>query len=356
MKRRSVVAAFAVGCALRKDSTISSLNVLPRSIELGVGYICRTQIRGLKCTSTGERTPVVDNAGLVFVASFVAVAAANYLARAERKRLAVRIARLQRGGAWGYSVDAPVDSDDTAFAVRALLHLDPQGEEILSAGTRALSSFRDSVSGLYRTFHGTGAVHVVRDGGFTSNAQAHLGVNANILALLTDFGIVESSAVWRVWEECQDLASSRCLYYPLRAYTLFWLLPVIQSLFPTEGTRVAMLRAQTASLQERSGSWFEDPIETSLALHVLSAGREAAIVHQEPTIRRAILWLLEHQSSDGSWSSKKPVWEFPAAEQEVWRAFDSQRLIATSLAVQVLNLIATNQETQFRRTRTQSSG
>ena len=82
------------------------------------------------------------------------------------------------------------------------------------------------------------------------------------------------------------------------------------------------------SSQADEGTWGDDgnAYETALACLGLQASGE-----DEGALGKAIASLLESQRDDGSWQSEQDIWRFHASADDVWRAFDTNRVVTTSL-------------------------
>ena len=216
-------ALLVAGC--RRSRATRSIQ---QAIDAALGYVQRTELQGLECTSerTGASTRL-HRQGVVFVASFIARAAGDLLTAEQRARLASRVRRLFREDGWGYSVNAPVDSDDTAFAVHTLLDLgeDTDSDAVVD-GLAALRRFQAPGNGWFNTFRDSTESRIARRGGAAENAYVHLGVNANVLSLLDRLGQLTPDAALRLLGECRDVASCRSFYYPFEMYTLSLLLPL----------------------------------------------------------------------------------------------------------------------------------
>lgn len=58
----------------------------------------------------------------------------------------------------------------------------------------------------------------------------------------------------------------------------------------------------------------------------------------DETCRRGVSYLIGEQRSDGSWRPKEVIWRYVAEDRPktVWEAYDDNRVITTSLAVQAI--------------------
>jgi hypothetical protein len=74
--------------------------------------------------------------------------------------------------------------------------------------------------------------------------------------------------------------------------------------------------------QSPEGHWGAggDPYETALAVAALAIRK----AHPEE-MRRGVDYLLATLAADGSWTSEACIWQFPAGNGELWRAFDFHR-------------------------------
>lgn len=334
LKRRAFIGLLGYGlptvggCQASTPSTSRA-----DSLQNALSFLQRTEFTGLACTSarTGQPTRI-DGQGLVFVAGFLTAAAGAVMEAKQRARLAARLRGLYREEGWGYSVNAPSDSDDTAFALHALLNLGagPDSDEIVD-GTRALDRFRRAGSEWYQTFHGDGVSRIARHGGDHENLAVHLGVNANIQSLRVRLGKNTPRALAVLLAQCRTLASSKSFYYPFEMYTMALVLPMLDMRTEAHRRVGEILGKEIVGRQRSDGSWGEDPVETALALDALRPLPNAELARD-----RGIAWLVSEQESDGSWETERPIWRFPTPGDDEWRAYDSQRLVATSLATRAL--------------------
>jgi len=54
---------------------------------------------------------------------------------------------------------------------------------------------------------------------------------------------------------------------------------------------------------------------------------------------KGLYYIIGAMGPDGSWKTTYPIWEFHDNDGDIWRAYDSNHIITTSLCVEVLNTI-----------------
>jgi hypothetical protein len=113
----------------------------------------------------------------------------------------------------------------------------------------------------------------------------------------------------------------RSYFYPS---PLFGTLVALDLLHGNSAFTAAADRARSfiVGSQNADGSWGadSDPYETALAVAALACHQTHAAATD-----RGVEFLLSAMAGDGSWSSPACIWEFHAAEDDVWRAYDTHR-------------------------------
>jgi hypothetical protein len=265
--------------------------------------------------------------GTVFVAGLLCAAVGDLLPSSDRNRLIARISRLQMSAGWGYSIDAPVDADDTAFALRALLDLGvPVSDSVIQSGLNSLQEFWDARTGLYRTFLSDVPPRITTVRSFEGNYLAHIEVNANVLGLLRRILPQSEPKVSELICAAphHELASS--FYYPGPLYALMLLREASLSCL---AGKLRTIEESSVNLRRADGSWGGDVVLTAQAVLALRG---------EPphSIDRALRWLALKQRRNGSWRTDREVWSFPAKTGETWQAFDTNGVVSTAYAVRAL--------------------
>lgn len=235
----------------------------------------------------------------------------------------------ERQGVWGYMPYAPVDADDTAFVLRTYRML---GRSVASD---SLLRFYDKKARAFTTFDGRGAAALVYETSTTGNFGIHPEVNANIFTLLADTGLsglVNDELI--VWAQTPQ-GWWRSYFYPGRYYATYMNLGLLCATGRSTDARekgIAFLHAS----QNPDGSW-GGVYDTALALNAL-----AACGVFDDARRRGIAWLSVRQKPDGSWRDvDTPLWEYTYSDDPkvVWRAYDTDGVVATALAVKALRSV-----------------
>jgi hypothetical protein len=307
------------------DEALHCQEAIRRASEFLRGRI-REDLCFLDCfTPDGTPSPV-HRQGKVFAAFFIASAAADRLDAGEAELLRTRILSEARDGLWGYGPEAPLDSDDTAFALRALALVGaPQP-------TDPLMAFYRPSARLFLTFQSSarGWLEVVPS--VANNMQVHADVAANIYSLLWDRQTLEYMNEELIRGAQAEDGYWRPYFYPSLYYAAHMFLELLRGTRALPGARQRGLEFVRES-RNRDGTWGAPgcPYETALALNTLQTSGE-----REPGAGAAVRALLGSQARDGSWSTRKVIWRFRYSPTEDWLAYDSNRVVTTALAVQAL--------------------
>jgi hypothetical protein len=297
----------------------------------------------LACFSrrTGQPTNM-NGKGDVFVLHFVAQALGDALDERERRRQVLRLLRVRRDGIWGYSFSAPVDSDDTALAIRTLVRLGvPPEDPVVTDAIEGLKRFRDPASQLYRTFLG-GPSHIELVGRAPSstgrdqtlaawNYHAHPEVNANIQCLYAELGREADVDIATLWSNRRDEDLAYSFYYPDPSYSLTWLVPLALQRGTSHRARVEDVLGALRQRQRGDGSWDGDPLATAFALRALAYGNASSAERM-----RGLDWLVWAQQTSGAWHSSKPVWTFPHPSGDHWESSDESGVYTTAVVLSAL--------------------
>jgi hypothetical protein len=300
----------------------------------------RSGAYGLACIGNDGRPRFSDGKGHVFVASFIVEAMHDLFDEIDRTLVVVRMLSEEDSGLWGYSPPGPydderfrmfyVDSDDTAYVIRALRRLG-----VLRRPEPLLRFYRERER-LFTTFDVPGAPALTTQRSVRNNMLAHPEVNANVFLALRGTHL-EHLVDDRVLRDAQDARG----FWPSYHYPspLFGTLLALDVLRDAPGAEAAVARAldYVASTQNEDGSWGDggDPHETALAVAALAGCSSYATA-----VEGGVRYLLGTLSAAGSWSSGACVWEFVAGEEDVWRAYDAHGAYVTARCVTALRRAA----------------
>ena len=328
-------------------------NRLSGSERRAVGFL-KSQIGagnyGLKCLGSDGLPRFSHDKGHQFSGYFLSRALGREISEVEWSMLIVRFQSEEYRGLWGYSPPASyvspsqrkflVDADDTAFVIRTCRELG-----LHKSSTRLFSFHRKrwlrvlakkgpewllgrwGPKGGFRTFASLVRARLVFEPTPANNLQIHPEVNLNVFLALRGTALEKSIDYELVRKSQHDDGYWHSYWYPSRYYGTWMALELIRdqpSLKPLRDRARQFL----VSSQADDGTWGEhgDAYETALACLALQASGEA-----EGVVGKAIASLLESQRDDGSWQTDQDIWRFHASADDVWRAFDTNRVITTSL-------------------------
>jgi hypothetical protein len=269
----------------------------------------------------------------VFLAYFVARAlvASGGIDAAARSVLLSHLQDARKGDSYGYDTLAPIDADDTAFALRAhlLLGSAPSSDEILSA----LAPFESQLS--WKTFCGPTLPQGMWTTDYINDLSVfgfHPEVHLNVALLFQETG--------HPFRPCPPLPFRNSLpanyHYPSHNYCA-WLVCELQH---ARGQTSAGLESALLARQLPDGRWpavtdgFTAAQETALALLSLSDAAYAANAG-----RSGVAFLLAQQRADGSWPGGT-LWNFRVpgtGGSVIWKAVDAMSIVATSLGLMALS-------------------
>jgi len=284
----------------------------------------------LRCiASDGSRCPT-DNGGHLLAAFFITEAVSAMLSEPACAAILARIDQEQQFGAWGYCSQAPIDADDTAFALRTARKL---GKPIR---TDPLDIFFHD--GAYTTFElgpHQEASRLAFDVNVPNNFVVHPEVLANVYSVLTEAGRGERIDETLICASQAPEGYFRSYFYPSQYYGTWMALDLLRKSGRLREERGKAMQFISAS-QNADGSWGRpgNAYETALAL---DAGRDQL---SRFALKKAITFLLGSQRSDGSWGAPVPIWEFRYKDAPVvtWRAYDGYRVVTSALVLRALSL------------------
>jgi squalene cyclase len=283
---------------------------------------------GLRCLTSDKSWCPLDGRGHLFAAFFISEALAPLLPDSARAAILARIDREQQFGAWGYCTDAPIDADDTAFALRTAHNF---GRNIR---TEPLDVFFRN--GLYTTFEqGARAKSplLAFDVSLANNFMVHPEVLANVYSALTAAGFATCIDDSLILASQAPEGYFRSYFYPSPYYGTWMTLNLLKRLGRLLDARAKALHFLYES-QNSDGSWGTpgNAYESALALDACGIGLSVS------SLRKATTFLLESQTTDGSWYSAIPIWAFRYTEDPIvsWNAYDSNRVVTSALVLKAL--------------------
>lgn len=268
-------------------------------------------------SSDGSYCPIQRD-GFLMCAFFVTQAMHETLSEPDRRTIAARLRNEARGGAWGYSPNAPIDADDTAFALRTLRLLG------CDAPLDGIQQFCPPGGAVV-----TWACRRAVEPSFDLLRDVDPDVLANVYLLWLEAGN-RSEIHEHLIEALQESDGAwPARYYVNRFYSTRLYLELLQRMASRSDCARKALRF-LRSTQNSDGSWGEAhcPFETALAVAGL-----ATSPNPEPGVESGLGALLDLQTADGAWKSKKAIWTFQATEQSVWKAYDLNRVVTTAVAM-----------------------
>jgi hypothetical protein len=307
---------------------------------------------GLTCMGSDDCPRFSHQKGHVFSGYFIARALGHDISETDRALLVTRIMSEKFKGLWGYSSPAPyvsrdhvkflVDADDTSFAIRTCrqLGLHKSSDRLLvfhrNRWSRWMGKFglttllpKFIARGGFRTFASRTRAGLVVDATPANNLQLHSEVNLNVFLALQGTNLENAIDDRLICESQHEDGYWHSYFYPSRYYATWFALELIR-----DQPAFKALRARghhfLLSSQSNDGTWGDlgDPYETALACCALAACDETGA-----SITEAASFFLNSQLNDGSWATDRKIWEFHATEDDVWQAFDSNRVITTSLVL-----------------------
>jgi hypothetical protein len=338
-----------------QDCGASVRNCLIAAKDRAVEFL-KTQLSdgnfGLTCMGSDGRPRFSDQKGHVFSGYFIARALGHDISETDRALLVTRIMSEEYKGLWGYSPPAPyvsrahvkflVDADDTSFAIRTCrqLGLHNASDRLLVFQCNRLSRWlgkfgltkllpKSVARGGFRTFASQTRASLVVDATPANNLQLHSEVNLNVFLALQGTALQNAIDDRLISESQHEDGYWHSYFYPSRYYATWLALELIRDQPAFKALR-ARAHHFLLSSQSNDGTWGDlgDPYETALACCALAACDETSA-----SITDAVSFFLKSQLDDGSWATDRKIWEFHATEDDVWQAFDSNRVITTSLVL-----------------------
>lgn len=309
----------------------TSLENIDDSLDLGLIFLKNKIVKEnifLACKSTDGSFCPVDGQGFPFAVFFIGEAITSELTQIETELILSRLATEERNGLWGYSAEAPVDSDDTAFVLQTFKKLGtPKSIE-------KIVDFYDEKEKGFTTFKSNVSVELVFQSSEKNNLHIHPEVNANIYNLLYDSPYVNYINYDLVINSQVPEGYWHSYFYPSNYYSTYQNLKLLSSSKEYGDIKEKAINFLLNS-QNSDGSWGNpgNAYETSLALKSL-----AVLNISNEQFWRGIEFLLNSQNKDGSWENSIVIWSYVFQQNPlvVWQAFDSNMIISTALSISVL--------------------
>jgi hypothetical protein len=299
------------------------------SVDCAVAFLSsqiRKQCYTLAAISSDGLGCPVHEQGRIFPGFYIAAAMHDRMSPEEAQGMLACIDAENRDDAWGDCLAAPVDSDDTAFALRTLRLFGRK------PSNKGLLSFYQAESRLFPTFKSKFRVRIEFELSLENNAMAHPEVAANIYLYLWS----QNRRAY-IHEELIEVAQTsdgdwRSYFYPSRYYATYLFLDLLARMgrMQNQQKRGLIFVRET---QNRDGSWGSpaNPYETALALIALQTS-----AFKMPEIAAGMEWLLQQQQADGSWNTGQIIWKYPASPISEWVAYDRHRVLATAFCLRAL--------------------
>jgi len=282
----------------------------------------------LSCKSTDNSPCPINNQGTPFAAFFVNEAIKSDLSPIEKEIISNQLIQEERNGLWGYSPEAPIDSDDTSFALQVFNFLNaPKLME------KILDFYNEQGKG-FTTFRSNVSAELVFQPSENNNLHIHPEVNANIYNLL--YGTpYENYINYDLVVKSQDPKGYWYSYfYPSNYYSTYQNLRLLSFSENYNDVKEKAINFLLNS-QNDNGSWGSpgNAYETSLALKSL-----AILNVPDEQFWKGINFLLNSQNNDGSWKNSTVVWKYIRQQNPlvVWQAFDSNMIISTAFSISAL--------------------
>lgn len=288
-------------------------------------------------------TPPVEHSSSPMLCFFTALALQKTggVPEMAKDKMRTILSSAKKGSSYGYDEKAPVDADDTAFALRTLLLLgDIVTPEIVAA---ALEPFRCGDS--WFTFPAKAPAGITPPfysayQGEASVLGPHPEVHLNILSLLQE---VSREAVTRIPPLPLKEGLPVCYFYNSGLYGA-WLFCL---LCKEMGLEISTLQSAISGLRNEDGYWpgredgFSAVQETALALLALETYTIA-----DKFKNASLAYTTGQQQGNGSfpggtlWNHRLPMTQCEA----YWYAIDEMSIVSTACAILSLAQIVNNKE------------
>jgi len=297
------------------QSLCRACDFLRMQLEAGRDTLAIFATDGSACPITGL--------GRMFTGFWLTRALLGRLSPHEHQAVISRILHEQRNLMWGDCLEAPVDADDTAFALRTLHQLDAPFSD------RGLLSFYQNETRLFPTFQTRTLCRLVTSVAPLNNLQAHPEVLANIYACLWDRNrraYIDAEIIESAQNKSGDWPS---YFYPSRYYATYLYLELLARMNRCLASVARAIRF-LSDTQQACGAWGHPlcPYETALAVNGLLC-HSGGLPKGEASIR----YLLDTQLCDGSWRTDRVIWFYRMSDSVDWEACDIHRVAVTAICV-----------------------
>jgi len=298
---------------------------------------------GLACLGKDGKPKFSNEKGHLFSTFHIVNALKGEMNEIERTIFLTRLLSEEYKDQWGYSPrgyykdtgDNPffVDADDTSFALRTFRALDVyrsndillKYETVFDHGNKEIPAFVTFISE-------PEIKKIATQPNFANNLQIHPEVNANLYHCLLD-----SNNDYLINEELIALSqgadgSWHSYFYPDKHYSTFLFMSLLHQT-KTLGERYSKGMNYVLSAQNENGSWGVsdgDAYLSALALKTLCLDKNLS-----DNVMRGLAYLLATINDEGYWKTNQMIWNFHDHDGDIWMAYDSNDVIATSLCVEV---------------------
>lgn len=286
---------------------------------------------GLRCVNDAGEPVRLNNKGHLFSTCFIAEAIGDSLNEIERTILLTRLLSEEVNGLWGYAprgyrvteANNPflVDSDDTAFAIRAFKALDVYKDP------SQLTQFFNPIAEGYVTFNAGEGV----DPSVHPHFGLHPEVNANVFLALqgTDAERDLPATLINQWQQADGSFSS--YFYPgnyYSAYTFVRYLIFNNQYWPVVKKVLGFIEHN----QRPDGAWGNGVLDTAFALAILKICKQFSHHYN-----LGAKYLLDNKTTSGVWLDSQVVWRFLNTEENTyWNAYDVNGVITNAMCVYAL--------------------
>ncbi|MEI7892730.1 MAG: prenyltransferase/squalene oxidase repeat-containing protein [Myxococcales bacterium] len=303
------------------------------AVAAGLAYL-RSQLArgglGLGCESTGTVPCPLGGTGSPLVAFFVVSALGGRMTADEAERISSTLLAEERNGLWGYAPTAPLDADDSAFALATLRAVKRPGNEPPHSLAPLLRFYHSDVRA-FGTFVGDPGTRLAGPTSMEENRQLHAEVNANVAAVYEGSALsAYAPTAWLVTTQAAD-GSFPSYFYPSRYYGTW---AALRGLCAMRSGDAAIERAIAfvEGSQGADGGFGASPNAYDTALAVLAL---ASCGKRGNATERGCAYLRRTQEASGAWPAPRYVWEYRYADGPAgsWRATDDAQVLTTALAV-----------------------
>lgn len=293
------------------------------------------------CQSSSKMKPCpLNNTGTPLTLYYITTAL-SFNSKLPEKILILGVQQLlstSKNFSWGYAEHAPIDADDTAYAINTLLMLGLKPNIQLVDG---IMLFHNSKDNLFSTFYYNPDSKPAEGLELEKNKKYHIEVNANVYYLLKKLNLNEKINLdYIVNQQSKDGSWTGGFQEKNLLATYMSLRLLCEQGHYKEQTKKGTDYLITT--QNKNGSWGHvgNPYDTALALNSLMACKSK----NKSIISKGVLYLLSMQSKNGSWVYQKPIWKFLLSNKPIvhWYGIDSNNVVTTSLALMVLNTYQNN--------------